>query len=169
MPAFDFEESVYRILQFLRDVGIGARLGDVRNGSFLPGIDVIDGALVVDVGKLKYPGDLLHEAGHLAVTPAADRAAMSGEVVTPNSMAEFVELEAILWSYAACVHLGLDPRIVFHSDGYHGSSEALLLNFSLGVFPGLIGLESEGMTLSPAAAERLGELPFPKMRKWLRD
>ena len=39
----------------------------------LPGITVDDGALVLDRDKLMYPGDLLHEAGHLAVMPSAER------------------------------------------------------------------------------------------------
>ena len=169
MPARHFEETVSKILEFLSEVGISAHPGHVPDDTFLPGIEVVNGMIIVDQAKLKYPGDLLHEAGHLAVTSAADRATLSGEVATPNSTAELVELEAILWSYAACVHLGIDPRVVFHEDGYHGRSEALLLNFSLGVFPGLSGLESEGMTLSPAAAERHGELPFPRMQKWLKD
>lgn len=169
MPDVVFEETIFKILEFMNEVGIGVRVGDVPDGTFLPGIEVIDGELSVDPAKLKHPGDLLHEAGHLAITPAADRGALSGEVVTPNSLAELVELEAILWSYAACVHLAIDPRIVFHEDGYGGRSEALLLNFQLGVFPGLSGLERQGMTLSRAAAEQLGELPFPKMKKWLKD
>ena len=169
MPDVVTEETIFKILEFLKEVGIGVRIGDVPNGTFLPGIQVVGGELIVDRTKLKYPGDLLHEAGHLAVTEAADRSAMSGEVVTRNSIPEFIELEAILWSYAASVHLAIDPRIVFHEDGYLGRSEALLLNFQLGVFPGLSGLERKGMTLSVAAAEQLGELPFPTMKKWLKD
>jgi hypothetical protein len=34
------------------------------------------------------------------------------------------EMAAIAWSYAACVHLGLEPTVVFHSDGYKGGSES---------------------------------------------
>ena len=170
MSADLFEENlVPQIIEFLRSIGIAVAEGDVEDGTFLPGIDVVHGGLVVDAAKLEYPGDLLHEAGHIAVTPASDRPAISGEVETPDSVPELIELEAILWSYAASIHLGLDPRVVFHEHGYHGQSEGLLRNFSLGIFLGVNGLEQARMTLSAADAARLGADPFPTMQKWLKD
>ncbi len=158
-----------KIIAFLREIGIRVTAGNVVDGAFLPGIEVIDGELVVDESKLLYPGDLLHEAGHLAVTPGELRSELHGKVEISNELPQVVELEAMLWSYAACLHLGLDPRVVFHEHGYHGQSEKLLRNFELGVFLGVHGLEAAGMTLSPSDASRLGIQPFPDMQKWLRD
>lgn len=77
-------------------------------------------------------------------------------------------MEAIAWLYAACVHLQIDPRIVFHESGYNGKSKSLLLNFSLGVFVGFSGLEENGMTVSEAKAREIGVVPLPELRKWLR-
>ena len=37
---------------------------------------------------------------------------------------------AIAWSYAAAVHLGLDPAVVFHEAGYRGGSGSLIENFA---------------------------------------
>lgn len=164
----DQKEITSRIISFLQEVGIPVSEGKVSDATFLPGIEVVDGSLVVDVAKLKYPGDLLHEAGHLAVSPVEERSQLSGKVELRDAAPQLVELEAMLWSYAACVHLGIDPRIVFHADGYHGQSESLLRNFELGVYLGVQGLEASGMALSPDEAARDGGLPFPAMRRWLR-
>ena len=169
MPAQKVEDTLRPILVFLRTVGLSVTIGEVNDGTFLPGIEVANGGLIVNPSKLKYPGDLLHEAGHLAVTPARYRGGLSGEVQTPESVAELIELEAILWSYAACLHIGIDPRVVFHENGYHGQSEALLLSFSVGVYPGVQGLERAGMAMSRSDAALQGGEPFPVMLKWLKD
>lgn len=165
MPDKTYEE----IVSFLAAIGISVTTGDVANDTFLPGIDVRNGALVVDKSKLVYEGDLLHEAGHIAVSPAAIRPQLSGKVDLPEGAPHLVELEAMLWSYAACLHIGIDPRVVFHDDGYHGQAAALLQNFELGVFHGVNGLVAAGMTLSPDAVQASGGKPFPAMQKWLRS
>jgi hypothetical protein len=158
-----------RIVSFLTAIGLSVSESAVPESTFLGGIEVVGGALQFDRDKLGFPGDLLHEAGHLAVTPASERPMLSGEVETLADVPELIELEAMLWSYAACLHLGLDPRVVFHAEGYHGQSEALLRNFSMGIFLGVNGLEKAGMTLSPAEAAQRGKKPFPSMQKWLKD
>lgn len=158
-----------KILTFLAEIGISATEGEIADDTFLPGIEVQSGSLVVDITKLKYEGDLLHEAGHIAVSPAAMRSELSGKVDLAEAAPHLVELEAILWSYAACLHLGIDPRVVFHEAGYHGRAAALLQNFELGVFPGVDGLVAAGMTLSADAAAVSGERPFPAMQRWLRS
>lgn len=159
-----------KILTFLAEIGIPATAGEVADDTFLPGIDVRNGTLIVDRRKLRYAGDLLHEAGHIAVSPAAIRSQLSGKIDLPEAAPHLVELEAMLWSYAACLHLGIDPRVVFHDDGYHGQAAALLQNFQLGVFHGVNGLVAAGMTLSPGDAATVpGGKPFPAMQKWLRS
>lgn len=66
------------VLGFLADIGIPARRGDVPADSFLPGVQIANGGLVVDPLRLRWPGDVLHEAGHIAITPAPQRAALNG-------------------------------------------------------------------------------------------
>jgi len=110
----------------------------------------------------------LHEAGHLAVAPGELRPELSGEVVLPGFNMDAVESQAIAWSYAACVYLHLDPALVFHEKGYKGKSEALLLNFRLGVYVGVNGLREAGMASTNQARE-LGSEPYPHMLKWLND
>ena len=158
-----------KIADFLIEIGIAVIAAELEKETFLPGILVKDGKLLVDEAKLTFPGDLLHEAGHLAVAPANLRKSLSDEVILPDFNLGVLETQAIIWSYAACLHLGIDPRIVFHKDGYKGKSESLLFTFSLGVYAGLSGLEENGMAFSERKATELGMAPFPQMQKWLRD
>jgi hypothetical protein len=80
-----------------------------------------------------------------------------------------LEVAAIAWSYAACLHLEIDPQIVFHPAGYKGKAAALLLSFQLGVYPGANQLQAAGLTLSKEAVLERRLQPFPKMVKWVRD
>lgn len=157
------------IADFLTEIGIPTVSAKLDEETFLPGIAVKNGGLLVDEEKLAFPGDLLHEAGHLAVAPADLRGELSDEVVLPGINADVLEAQAIAWSYAACVHLEIDPRVVFHEGGYKGKAESLLFGFSLGMFVGLNGLEANKMTFSERTAHETGVLPFPAMQKWLRD
>jgi len=69
---------------------------------------------VVDETKLKYPGDLLHEAGHLAVMEGMQRNILYNDV----SKNAGDEIAALAWSWATVVYLNQQPEVVFHSDGY---------------------------------------------------
>ena len=157
------------IAHFLRDIGIEVLSTTIQKETFLPGIEVDRGRLLVDESRLKFPGDLLHEAGHLAVAPAQIRSSLSGEVNLPDANMHTIESQAMTWSYAAARYLELDPEIVFHEHGYRGKSQSLLQNFSLGIFFGLDGLVAAGMTAVGQRAAELGVPPFPHMLKWMRD
>ncbi len=158
-----------KITEFLIEIGLEVIPTNFNRETFLPGILIKDGKILVDEEKLKFPGDLLHEAGHLAVAPANVRNRLSDEVELPDFNMDSIESAAMIWSYAAACYLEIDPRIVFHESGYKGNSESLLFNFSLGVFLGVNVLEEAEMTVTEAKANELTIAPFPKMLKWLRD
>lgn len=162
---------IQKIVDFLTDIGLEIMPKKLDENTFLSGIRIEDGKILVDESRLAFPGDLLHEAGHLALSPSYLRGQMSDEVELPPE--EFnmdaIESGAIAWSYAAALHLNLDPRVVFHEGGYKGNSESILLNFSFGVFIGVNILEDAGMTATGENALRLGVEPYPQMLKWLRD
>lgn len=145
-------------------IGIPVEYGGATGPTFLPGIAVVSGGLLIDRSKILYPGDILHEAGHLAVAPDEIRSSLTGEVVIPGEQPGVVEAAAMCWSYAACLHLDVDPRVVFHEHGYHGQSRGLLQNFALGVFPGVHTLQSFGMTATSGDPSE----NFPVMKRWLR-
>jgi hypothetical protein len=131
------------------------------DNTFLPGITIEQGNLYYDPGKLAYPGDLLHEAGHLAVLPGGERRALGADAGNDGGM----EMGAIAWSYAACVFLGLPVETVFHEDGYRGASASLIENFANGCCLGVPILEWRGMTVYQRAQG--GEALYPAMTRWL--
>lgn len=153
---------VDRLISFLRGIGLTVRETTVPADSFLPGLRIEDGALLVDRQRLLYPGDILHEAGHLAVVPAEVRATLGPNISdyrTPNE-AQGDEIVAQLWSYAASVAIGLPASVVFHPDGYHGSSSWFVDNFQRGQYTGLPLLVWMGLTTTEE---------FPRMTRWLRE
>ncbi|MEO8596967.1 MAG: hypothetical protein ABI759_26860 [Candidatus Solibacter sp.] len=140
------------------------RIGEIQEATFLPGVHAASGILLVNLDRLLWPGDLLHEAGHLALlTPEARREA-EGNVGNDGGD----EMGAIAWSYAAALHLNLDPAVVFHAGGYQGGSEALLANFTAGHYLGVPVLEWRGLCLSGQRAAETGAAPYPHMLRWLR-
>jgi hypothetical protein len=157
-----------RIAAFLAEIGIGVVAADVPE-SFLPGLMLERGALLVDESRLAYPGDLLHEAGHVAAAPAWARPSLSGAVDVPGLDTSELEWAAIPWSYAAALAIGIDPATVFHGGGYHGHSPGLLTTFAAGVPIGVHLLEAAGMTAGPRRAAELGVEPYPHMLRWLRE
>lgn len=154
-----------RIAGFLREIGLEVRPADLPGPCFLPGVHVDRGGLRVDEARLLHPGDLLHEAGHLAIVPAGERAERHGDVGA--DLGE--EIGAIAWSYAAAVHLELDPAVVFHAHGYRGASEGFLDNFRHGRYVGVPLLQWMGLTLDEKNAREQGRPPYPHMLRWLRD
>ena len=157
------------IIDFLAEVGISVREGVPPAGSFLPGVAIACGGLIFDRDRLRWPGDLLHEAGHVAVTPRALRGSLEGTLNTEDAIENAGEVEAIAWSWAALQHLGLAPEVLFHPEGYRGRAAGLLLSYSLGVCPGAFGLAQAGMTLLGASAHQAGLPPYPHMTRWLRE
>ena len=165
--------SLVRIVQFLEEIGIAVRRAELAEDTFLPGVLVEAGGLVIDAARLAHPGDLLHEAGHLAVLTAAERAKAGADLQSGPGE----EIAAIAWSYAACVHLGLDAAVVFHDDGYKGEGAALRENFSAGRYIGVPLLQWYGLTRErangAAGAETMeregGEGAYPRMVRWLRE
>lgn len=123
--------------------------------TILPGIHTVCGKLIVDECRLLYPGDLLHEAGHLAVLPAAARSSLTGDLGEGGGE----EMAAIGWSYAAALQIGIEPSVVFHSDGYRGGSEHLLQNFRRGYYLGVPFLQWIGLT----------DKRYPAMIRWVRE
>ena len=69
-----------KICQFIREIDISVEAAIIDEDTFLPGIYIRDGAILVDEDKLLYPGDLLHEAAHLATTVPEERDESHAEV-----------------------------------------------------------------------------------------
>jgi hypothetical protein len=151
------------ILDWLQHIGLTVRFASLAEDTFLPGVTLEAGGLVVDPERLLYPGDLLHEAGHLATMLPAQRACTG-----PNAGSDMGdEIAAQTWSYAAAVHLGLPPEIVFHPTGYKGAAQTLIETYRDGN-AGVPLLQWMGLTLDRARAATLSVAPYPHMIRWLR-
>ena len=152
-------ETLATIVDFIRGVGITVETMVLPEDGFLPAIAVRDGRLVYDPDRLQYPGDLLHEAGHIAVTDPALRPTVSEFDGNGGD-----EMAAMGWSYAAALAAGIDPRVVFHDHGYRGGGLAILENFAERRYLGVPMLQYYG--LARFAADEGDQ--YPAMIKWLR-
>ena len=161
----DFDIAV----DFIRAVGIPVTFTTLPAGTFLPGALIQNGELIIDTAKLLYPGDILHEAGHIAVVPAAERGLLHNDNIPQRLQREAEEMMAIAWSYAACIYLDIDPYFVFHENGYKGGGKELADNFNAGQYFGVPMLQFAGMSAEPGLSARLQLPAFPNMAKWLRD
>ena len=160
--AFD-DPDTRTILAFLDRIGIPVVFETVVDNTFLPAMMVRGGTLVVDPERLTWPGDMLHEAGHIAMTDPALRPTLDAVSKDPGE-----EMGAIAWSYAAAVELGIDAAVLFHAEGYRGGGATMAEDFSAGHYFGEPMLHYFGMAVIPRHAEERGVPPYPHMLRWLR-
>ena len=150
------------LLAFFKQIELPYQLASLSDASFLPGLQIQSGCVLIDPEKLSYPGDCLHEAGHIAVTASANRAELQADV-RQSGQGPAEEMAAIAWSWAALLHLNLPPEFLFHPDGYKGGSESYIEAFSTGSGFGHPMLSWYGMC-KPAGTEA----GYPLMNLWLR-
>jgi hypothetical protein len=62
---------------FARDVGIAVEAATLAAATLLPGLEIRGGVVRIDEERLLHPGDILHEAGHVAVSDPATRPALN--------------------------------------------------------------------------------------------
>ena len=162
MAPDDFTDPLTaRIIAFLRGLDFDIEAAVLDGDTFVPGVVVRSGRLRVDPARLSWPGDLLHEAGHVAVSdPACVDDGVSDD---PGE-----EMAALAWSFAAATHLGLDPSVPFHDGGYRGEGRALVEIFTQGGYVGVPMLAWWGLTIEPHRAAPGGPPPYPHMLAWRR-
>lgn len=158
-PTLSKEKWTALFCGFIRQTGIEVRETTLIRDSFLPGVEIENGTLLYDPEKLLYPGDLLHEAGHIALTPGGQRATLNGNVMETDPQREGDEMAVMLWTYAAAKEMDVPLDIIFHEHGYKGQSDWLMENYENGTYIGLPLLKWMGLT----------DDAFPKMKCWLRE
>jgi len=175
-------DTLEPVLAFLEKAGVHCVAGEVRQDSFLPGIEIQQGRLIFDAEQLASPGDLLHEAGHLAALPSRLRDRVTGDIdaclaqlATEADTAEPIDhtdLFPIAWSFAAALEAGIDPLFVFDAAGYGaeagGDVLAICQQLQIGVFPGIAMLERLGLCSAPPPfGDGSDPKPYPHMKRWL--
>ncbi|UZD24137.1 hypothetical protein PBT90_12155 [Algoriphagus halophytocola] len=148
------------ILDFLKEIGIPTEEVLLDSTTFLPGVQIKQGKLHYDPTKLEFPGDLIHEAGHIALMTQEERKTIIGNVKEYRNPAQDDEMGVLAWSYAAIKHLGIPGELLFHEGGYHGQAQALLRGFESGQILGLPLLVWMELTDYDT---------YPEMRKWIRE
>jgi hypothetical protein len=151
-----------KLATFVRGVGIGCEAASLDEPTLFPGLDIRNGAVLVDETRMIHPGNILHEAGHLAVH---DPALRNAPKIFPTGGEE---LATLAWSYAATRHLGLDAELVFYPGSFQGWAEALVENFAESRYLGVPLLQRYGMAVEPRFAAERGVDPFPHMLRWVR-
>ena len=158
------DETLRRIVDFIRSIGIEVNEGAMTRETLVPGIDIVHGALLIDETMMCKPADLLHEAAHIALTLPAGRSALDGTVNTSATE----EISAIAWTWAASRHLEIDPADTFHEEVISGNGPTLLENFSNGRYVGVPMLQYWGLAVEPKHAVARGVDAYPHMLRWLR-
>ena len=153
---------VTKLASFVRSIGIEVEARPIDWKTQFPGLEVRAGVVLVDEIQLIHPGNILHEAGHIAVHEPARR----NETKFLPSKGE--ELGALAWSYAAVVHLGLGSQLVFYPGSYHGWDTSLVENFAEGHYIGVPLLQRYGMAIEQRFAAERGVEPYPHMLRWVR-
>ena len=153
---------VMKLVTFVRSIGIQVQACPINWKTQFPGLEVRAGAVLVDESQLIHPGNILHEAGHIAVHDPDQR-------MQPKFLpSKGEELGALAWSYAAVVHLGLGSELVFYPGSYHGWDTSLIENFAEGRYLGVPLLQRYGMAIEERFAAERGSKPYPHMLRWVR-
>jgi hypothetical protein len=172
-----------RVMRFLNEIGIAARYERGARG-FSEGCRIDRGTLAVDPACRV--STLLHEAGHLAITPRCFRALMDGNLyVGQRDMLEFVDRaglhpdeplyraviqctdpEATAWAWAAGIELGLPAEEIVRDDEYSGDGETIRLALQMRAYIGVHGLAHAGFC---AIRERNGALAWPHLHFWTQE
>lgn len=193
-----YAECLTPMIQFLRGIGIGVEVSaEGAAGGFLPGVNIHAGVIHLDPETLVGSGDLLHEAGHIAILPrrfraklnrdlnADMKAAIEAEQGGPGIPADPVlaqpyttdEMMAQAWSYAAALHIGVPPDSIFFPGAYkhhdYQGVHPMQAWIESGTHLGLDALAQAGMTGFAGIFSLLypsnGLDPFPQMAKWVQE
>lgn len=160
------EKLIALLVNFITEIGLSVTFALEEEPGFLPGVRIKNGGLSIDPDQLLYPGDILHEAGHLATLPEHIRRDLDGQL-PDTDMHQGAELMTLAWSYAATLYLKIPASVVFHEHGYKGDAKHLIDNFEQGIFIGLPMLQYQEMAYDEKRAEQLNVQPFPHVVNWL--
>ena len=161
---------------FLNQIGLVAvKVPRFTQPSFIDGVRIDGGKLFFD--DTARASGLLHEAGHVAITPGCYRHLLSGNLdssfrkifrlaechhpESPISMAllQCSDVEATAWAYAAGMHLGMPPWQIIQDDEHDGDGPHIRLCLRLRSYLGVHGLHY---------AEMCHMKRYPEMDRWVQ-
>lgn len=182
--------TLFKTAAFLNAIGLPTTLVDtLEQEGFLPGVWIHHGTLHFTTKA--QVGDLLHDAGHLAVIPSSFRSMMHGNLY--NSLRQILsstsaldpedptaiavmqadDLSATAWGWACGIHLGIDPKLVIPAESYGNSGDEIRGMLTHNRYLGIHGLQRSGFCSARApftdGSSTTSETRpiFPKLAFWL--
>lgn len=179
--------AYWACVHFLSEIGIAVQVEAGATG-FLQGIRIKGETILVSEASDDLAGDLLHEAGHIAVVPTLFRPHLTSNVddvfalmqdyldshphallcwpedPVARGIIQSGETEAIAWSYAAARFIGIDTMLPFKK-GLDGNGKDLHDSLAAGRYLGIHGLAHAGMTDLPRRGRAKS---FPDMKRWMQ-
>jgi hypothetical protein len=182
-------------VDFINSIGISIIMADTSsatlNKSFLENVRISQGGLIVDMARV-FPGDILHEAAHLAIIPQHFRALAVDDLDEVNrAMSAYLEAnseglmsypedqlcrailqsgetEATAWQYAAAQAMGLPDEWLFPSHAYDGTAKDILDSLRYRQYLGINGLQAAGWTVQRKHPYKQMPVPvYPELAFWL--
>jgi hypothetical protein len=173
-----------RVIDFLQKIGLGVVIEPGATG-FTEGVRIDQGVLHVDPDCL--PSVLLHEAGHIAITPGRFRFYMDGDLragirrmiadiegmnLPPDDPLECAVVqcsdpEATAWAWAAGLSIGLPPEAIIDSNDYQGGGDNIRIMLQVNRYAGINGMARAGMCR--CGFMDASDVRYPVMQRWLQD
>lgn len=171
--------SLRAVANALQSVGLPVVFCEPVSESFLPGVRIHHGTL--EIAPDARINDVLHEAGHLAVTPTRFRsylhdnieagmerafdACSADEDPDARALLHADEQAATAWSYAFGRSLGLDARTIIADSDFDGTGSSQRLAQRIGRHPGIQSLRGGGMC---AYNYHRDQPQWPQLLRWLQ-
>lgn len=173
--------SLRAVADALQSVGLPVVFCEPVSESFLPGVRIHHGTLEI-APDARINDVVLHEAGHLAVTPTRFRsylhdniedgmerafdACSADEDPDARALLHADEQAATAWSYAFGQSLGLHAETIIADSDFGGTGASQRLALQIGRHPGIQSLRGGGM----CAYNYHREQPqWPQLLLWLQD
>ena len=172
---------VAKVTAFLCAIGIQCQHGKVGR-SFINNVRIHAGALVIN--SKSTVGDILHEAGHVAIVPESLRHHAQGDLsgleraiskamdkVTyeqwerddpaAKALLQIGDPEATAWAWAAGKHLDLPEHLIIQDDHYDGEGATIRFMLSHKQYAGINGMVTSRMLA------RIGA--YPDLQRWTQQ
>ncbi|MBN3761209.1 hypothetical protein [Burkholderia sp. Ac-20365] len=179
----DSPETRDRVMRFLNEIGIPV-LYEIGATGFSEGCSIRRGALYVD--PTCRVSTMLHESGHLAITPRCFRSLMDGNLFAGQremlrivadaclhpdepfyrAVIQCSDPEATAWAWAAGAELGLPGEEIIRDDEYGNDGDSVRLALQLRSYIGVHGLAHAGFC---AIRNRPGVTGWPHLHFWTQE
>lgn len=179
-------EWCMKAIDFVLGIGIPVKVSDRTNAldTFLPHIRIEYGELVVSPRRA-FPGDILHEAGHIALLPRRLRIyalddlqqalQMGSEILRQPDCSAYTQAAIRLsasdaavtaWQFAAHKKIGLPKALLFPLQSYGGQENLIYVSLDHNNYVGINELTKAGLTMH-SEQMNLGAPVFPQLKSWL--